>query len=549
MSKFRNAKPSAVVGRDLSRHVGLKPDLPDNEPAKLKHHYNPDVLTCLANLSNDEVFTPPALVNQMLDGLPADLWQNPEAKFLDPVTKSGVFLREIAKRLNAGLAAKIPDQQARLNHIFTRQLYGIAITELTSLLARRSVYCSKTANSAHSICTEFEDAQGNILFERIQHTWHNGKCSFCGASEEVYARDDALETHAYQFIHTDQPQTLFGTEMKFDVIVGNPPYQLSDGGGMGSSAIPIYHKFVQQAKKLTPRFLAMIVPSRWFTGGRGLDEFRDEMLHDGRIRVIHDFVNAGDCFPGVEIKGGVCYFLWDRDNKGYCRIHTHEGDKIISESERSLLEEGAETFIRYNEAIAILHKVRRLNEESFASIVSANDPFGFDVRVENSYRRVKPSYKKKPFENSVLFYYNGWKKEGMGNIDRASIKKHVEWIDKYKVYIPKAWGIGSMRQDWLNPFLGMPISCCTETYLILGPFDKKQIAENVISYTQTKFFHFMLSLIKITQNTMKKAYSFVPMQDFSEPWTDEKLYKKYGLTADEIAFIESMIRPMELSDE
>jgi len=333
--------------------------------------------------------------------------------------------------------------------------------------------------------------------------------------------------------------------MKFDVIIGNPPYQLNDGGGMGSSAIPIYHKFVQQAQKLNPRYLSMIIPSRWFTGGRGLDKFRDKMLHDKRISVLHDFLNAGDCFPGVEIKGGVCYFLWSRDNKGMCKIYTHEGDEIISEAERSLLEKDAVTFIRYNEAIPILHKVQSLKEENFTSIVSANDPFGFDVRVENSYKRVKPKYKKEPFKNSVVFYYNGWKKEGVGYIDKAVIKKNVGWIDRYKIYIPKAWGIGNMNKDWLRPFLGKPNSCCTETYLILGPFERKRTAENVISYTQTKFFNFMLSLVKITQNTMKKAYSFVPLQDFNENWTDEKLYKKYKLTKDEISFIESKIKPME----
>jgi site-specific DNA-methyltransferase (adenine-specific) len=338
--------------------------------------------------------------------------------------------------------------------------------------------------------------------------------------------------------------------MNFDVIIGNPPYQLSDGGGMGSSAIPIYQKFVQQAKKMKPRFLTMIIPSRWFTGGRGLDEFRDEMLNDKRIRVIHDFLNASDCFPGVEIKGGVCYFLWNRDDSGKCKVFTHDGDKIISEAERDLLEKGADTFVRYNEAISVLHKVQKLQEDSFASIVSANDPFGFDVRVENSYRRVKPKYKKEPFKNSVLFFYNGWKKEGIGHIDKKNITKNIEWVDKYKVYIPKAWGIGNISQDWVNPFLGTPNSCCTETYLIIGPFEKKKTAENVISYTQTKFFHFMLSLVKITQNTMKKAYSFVPLQDFTEPWTDERLYKKYGLTRKEIEFIESMIRPMgEEADE
>ena len=510
-------------------------------------NYNPDVLACLANLSSDEVFTPPKLVNEILDLLPPEIWNDRNVRFLDPFCKSGVFLREIAKRLDAGLEKVITVKQERINHIFKNQLYGIAITDLTALLSRRSVYCSKTANGKYSVCEAFDNPQGNIRFERIGHTWKKGRCVFCGASEANYERGEELETHAYQFIHTEKPEEIF--KMKFDVIIGNPPYQLSDGGGTGSSAMPIYHKFIQQAKKLNPRYLTMIIPSRWFTGGRGLDEFRDEMLKDNRIRIIHDFLYAGDCFPGVEIKGGVCYFLWVRDEKGKCKIYTHEGNQITSESERPLLEKGVDTFIRYNEAIPILRKVQNMQEESFANIVSANDPFGFDVRVENSYKRVKPKFQKKPFKNSVVFFYNGWRKEGLGYIDRKQIQKNVEWVDKYKVYIPKAWGVGNMSKDWVNPFLGNPNSCCTETYLILGPFERKEIAENVISYTQTKFFHFMLSLVKITQNTMQKAYLLVPIQDFNELWTDEKLYKKYRLTKDEIAFIESMVRPMEPNNE
>ena len=330
--------------------------------------YNPDVLSCLANLSSDEVFTPPQLANSMLDLLPPELWTDKKATFLDPGCKSGVFLREIAKRLDKGLEAQIPDRQKRMDHIFTNQLYGLAITELTALLSRRSVYCSKTANGKYSVCEAFNTPDGNIRFGRVEHTWEKGRCVFCGANETDYERGEELESHAYAFIHTDKPKRIF--DMQFDVIIGNPPYQLSDGG-FGRSASPIYHNFVQQAKKLNPRFLTMIIPSRWFAGGKGLNDFRAEMLGDDRIRKLVDYEDASEVFPGVDIAGGVCYFLWECDSRGPCEVtNVHNNETVVSL--RPLNE--FQTFIRHGQAVPIIRKVLAKGEKSMSEQVSSRKP-------------------------------------------------------------------------------------------------------------------------------------------------------------------------------
>jgi site-specific DNA-methyltransferase (adenine-specific) len=503
----------------------------------IETNYNPDVLTCLANLSNDEVFTPPGLVNEMLDLLPKEIWENKDLTFLDPVSKSGVFLREIAKRLLIGLEKQIPDKQKRINHIFTKQLYGIAITELTSLLSRRSVYCSKLANGKYSICDEFESEDGNIAFSKLEHTWINNKCKYCSASKEVYDRGDALESYAYPFIHTDITKKIF-KNMKFDVIVGNPPYQLNDGGGAGTSAVPIYQKFIQQAKKLNPKYISMIIPARWYSGGKGLDEFRDEMLSDNRVREIHDFIDASECFPGVQIKGGVCYFLWDRDNKGLCKVFSYNKNTLVSKKERPLLENGSDVFIRFNEAISILEKVKTLNEESIINQVSSRKPYGIDSNFSN-FKKVQSK------DNNIKLYRFG----ELGYISLSQVIKGHELIDKIKVIISKA---GSGSDSFPHQILGIPIisepnSVSTETYIVLGCFENIEQANNFISYVSTKFFRFLVSLIKNTQNAAKGVYQFVPIQDFSQHWNDEKLYKKYKLNKEEIEFIDSMIKPMTIS--
>ncbi len=494
--------------------------------APLKTGYNPDILSCLANLSNDEVFTPPEVANAMLDLLPQKIFSDPNAKFLDPACKSGVFLREIAKRLIAGLADKIPNLQKRVDHIFKEQLYAIAITELTSLLARRSVYCSKDAGGKYSVA-HFKNREGNIFYKPTKHLWINGKCLECGASQSEYGDEErqGLESHAYQFIHNAIPGEI--ENMKFDVIIGNPPYQMSDGGGTGSSAMPIYQYFVNEAKKLKPRYLVMIIPARWYSGGKGLDDFRKEMLNDKRLRKLVDYFDSEDCFPGIDLSGGVCYFLWNRDKSGECEI-TSILNKTTTTINRPLLEDNADSFIRFNEGISIFRKIHNTAFRSFESIVSARKPFG-DIK------------KSKEGKIKVYAYPNNF------SISENEIKQGKELISKYKVMVAKAYGErGSFPYLVIGkPFIGEPESCCTETYLSIGSFDSISEAENVIIYMKTRFFRFFVLFKKNTQNAPKGVYQFVPLQDFSKPWTDEELYKKYNLSPEEISFIESMIRPME----
>jgi len=491
-------------------------------------NYNPDVLSCLANLSNDEVFTPPNLVNQILDMLPEDLWSNKNAKFLDPVSKSGVFLREIAKRLIKGLENDFPDIEERVDHILTNQLYGIAITELTSLLSRRSVYCSKYADGNYSIANSFETPNGNIRYNRIEHTWKNGKCIFCGASQENYDRDDSLETHAYEFIHTENPEELFN--MRFDVIIGNPPYQLETGGS-GKQAKPIYHLFIQQAKRLNPRFLSMITPARWFSGGMGLNEFRNEMLNDRCIKKLVDYKSSRDVFPGVDIAGGVCYFLRERDYQGDCEVRTILQDNFTIEDRR--LNE-FDIFIRDSRALNIIRKVKDKYTEFLNDLVTPIKPFGMPTNYP-------------PKNNGVKCWFV--QKIGMKYASPEDVKDPFNTLDKWKILVPKAPIAG--QTDFSKPiriyhsknaFIAEPGECCTESYIVAGAFNSKDEALSYRSYLFTKVVRFLILQTVISQDINKKNFIYVPdLKKYEGHYTDEYLCKEFDITDEEWSYINSRI--------
>jgi adenine-specific DNA methylase len=497
----------------------------------IKKVHNPDVLTCIANLSSDEVFTPPPVVNQMLDTLPKELWSDEKVTFLDPVSKSGVFLREITKRLIDGLESKIPNLEKRIEHILHNQVFGIGITELTSLISRRSLYCSKYADGKYSI-VQFDNEQGNIKYIESSHTWENGKCVYCGVNKN-YDRDKDLESYAYSFIHTNNPNKFFNN-MKFDVIIGNPPYQMNDGGA-GASAIPLYHKFIQSSIKLNPRYLSMIIPSRWFAGGKGLDEFREEMLNDKRISYLNDFMNAKECFPGVSLGGGVCYFLWDKSHNGPCMVTNTKDGKQFS-IERDLNE--FDVFVRNNKSVSIVKKVLKRDFTSIENLVETRNPFGFP----SSYRGSDSSSK------GHLILHSS---KGIGYVSVSQVSQGGKYIEKNKVMISKVTSEHAGEPDKTGRFRVLstikPLPknhVCTDSYLILGPFDNEEDTSNFIAYMKTKFFRFLLLQGVTSINLSRTKFKFIPtLNDYNV--NDILLYKIYDLSEEEINEIEETIKDYE----
>lgn len=546
-----------------------------SEPASFSlRNRNPDVLKCIANLSNDEVFTPPELANEMLDRVAAawadshdgaNIWADRSLKFLDPFTKSGVFLREIASRLIDGLQTEIPNLQDRVDHILTRQLFGIAITRLTSLIARRSIYCSKWATGEHSVARSFSKDDGNVWFERLEHTWAgatefvetadklgkpvrrgiNGKCSYCGAAQTTLDRGEDLETHAYAFIHTNDIEAriaeLFGANMQFDVIIGNPPYQLQSDGG--TRDIPIYQHFVEQAKRLAPRYLAMVIPSKWMAGGLGLSEFRRTMLADNHIRELVDYPNAAELFPSVGINGGACYFLWDASYEGICEVTTVRGGETIGPVARALDE--FDVLVRDARALTILRKVLEKGEPSINTILARDKEFGWTSNFDGFHEVERPG--------DVALYYIRSMKRGKGFIARDKVTKSPHLVDTWKLLVPKVGSGRERERSGVDLVLGPPLtapppSVCTQSFLFFYVDSEDQV-RSVKSYYATRFFRFLVSLRKITQDATHSTYKWVPLQPWDTTWTDADLYEKYSIDEGEQAFIESMIRPMVVPDE
>ena len=496
-----------------------------------------DILEVISNLSSDEVFTPPPVANAVLDLLPEDVWSDPSLRWLDPGAKTGVFLREAARRLMEGLEDEIPDEDKRREHILNNMLFGAAITELTALMARRSLYCSKEANGETSMA-QMANPEGNIFFERVEHSFDkSSRCTECGGSKEQLERGDERENYAYAFIHEDGRNKMSEVmEMRFDVIVGNPPYQM-DGGGGGTNATPLYNLFVDQAVDLNPAYISMVTPSRWLAGGRGLDDFRSRMLSDKRIRSLVDYLKMDAVFPGVDFEGGVSYFLWDRDHPGECHV-THVRDaETVGPDARELDE--FDVFVRDEKAATILRKVIKRDEESVISLLSGDTPFG----LSTNFAAYRP--RKAGSGDIRLHLVKGGKRE-VGWIDQSVVRKSVELVDAWKVLVPQSYGErGAIPAQVLGPMkVAAPGSACTQTYLAVGPFDTNEQAHNFATYARTRFFRFLVSLRKISQHAFRSTYTWVPQQDWDLEWTDDALYEHYGINKNEQAYIEEMIKEM-----
>lgn len=499
----------------------------------------PDILDCLAQLSNDEVPTPPKVARDMLGLLPTEVWTKPDYMWLDPFSKSGVFLREVAERLLDGLAGWEPDFEKRRDHIFRNMLYGAAITTMTGMISRRSLYCARDASSDQSV-VKFDNPSGNLPFVPAAHSLVNDRCTICRAPASL--EREGRENYAYSFIHGAYP-TEEMKDMKWDVIVGNPPYQVGTEG-YGATASTVYHLFVEKAIAMDPRYVVMITPSRWFSGGKGVNEFRDKMISDRRIAKLVDNPKIFDCFPGVKIRGGVSYFLWDRDHDGPCEFTTRIEGRVVSVATRDL-RDGDGVLVRDSRAIPIIKKVQERATEMAEARCTVTKPFGLTMR--SNYKGSVPE----PFEGAIPLIYNN--RIGYSRPDQ--IQRNHQWINCWKVLLPRASSGDTPIDEHgriVDVVLGEPIalkpgSACTQTYFIAGMFDTKAETENYAHYLATKFVRFLVLQRKTTQDLTSDCFRFVPMLDMTRRWTDEDLYAQFDLTHDEIDYIESSIKPRSVN--
>lgn len=478
----------------------------------------------------------------MLDHLPDRVWRDPSLKWLDPCTKSGVFLYQVAQRLMEGLKSVIPDYNDRVEHIYRNMLYGIAISELTGLISRRTLYHCKDASLKEHSIIKFDNPEGNIRFPEARCEWENGKCIHCGVNEKNAKTSEGREAHIHPFLHMDVNE-IFGEEnMQINVIMGNPPYQMQDGGGTGKSAIPLYNRFVEKAKKNEPELLTYVIPARWYAGGKGLDNFRQEMLSDTCISRLTDYPHSGDVFPGVDIAGGICSFLRDENHRGECLVIPNEN--LNQATLRKL--DTHDIFVRDSQDLSILEKVQSKAEEhgwdSMSSVVRSRNFYGLQSH------KLPPSVIDMPLsEESILLVT----KDGDKYIPKDAITKNSETIDYWKVIISKTSSEHAGESDTQGfrrviskPRVIAPGSTCTETYLVIDLFISHEPAGRLLDYLKSNFFRFLLSLRTLTHNISKTCFEFVPLLPLDRNWTDEILYDVFELDTADIEYIESKIKPL-----
>ncbi|MGK4151941.1 Eco57I restriction-modification methylase domain-containing protein [Kurthia gibsonii] len=497
-----------------------------NTKRKLSNYFDEtlieDIFDYIPPQQTNQIFTPRRVVKLMVDLIAKNnpgIFSDYNVKFIDLYTKSGLYITEIVKRLNKGLKEQIPNSKERIKWILEKQVYACAPSNIIYNIVKNYIFSDFKDVSSKNIVEYdlIEDAKNNKAPKQLL---------------EVYGDEN----------------------LKFDVIIGNPPYQEMDGGAR-ASASPIYHHFVRLAKELNPELISFIMPTRWYAGGKGLDDFRDEMLSDIHLRELHDWLTPEDIFPNTNIRGGVCYFLWDKNHnssKDFTRVVSYEKNEVINDVIRTMKIEGTDIFVRDGKAIPILSKVfADENTGTMNNYISSRKPFGFEGNfVKNSKFRKSNSELSDP----IQCYGKG---QNIGYVERSEVLVRLEWIDIWKVYTPRANNVGTeLNDDNLNTFVGSPKTICTESYLVIGAelgLDENS-CNNLSKYLTSKFARYLHSLAKGSQDATSKTFRFVPLQDFSNNsdvnWAvstqevDEQLFEKYGLTDDEINHIERRIKTM-----